>query len=68
MTKEKYRNLLLQVQRKITQRITSAYRTVSMEATRVMAGLIPVHLQVRERSTVYDTPERRDELRKETMV
>ena len=42
MKKEKYKNILQQVQRKMALSVSSAYRTVSAEAAQVLAGLIPI--------------------------
>ena len=64
---QKYRNMLLQLQRKMALWITSAYRTVSTEAAQVMACTIPIDLLVKERERTYGTPERRKEARKESM-
>ena len=68
MAKEKYRQMLLWVQRKLALRISSAYRTVSTEAAQVLAGLISIDLQVRERMDAYDSQQGRQEQRWRTMV
>lgn len=69
MRKEKYRHMLLQVQRKLALRIRSACRTVSMEAAQVLARLIPIDLLlVRERTRAFDTQKGKDNLRRQTLV
>ena len=55
----RYRLMLEAVQRKLALRISSAYRTVSLEAAQVMSGLVPVDILVRERKRVYHHPEER---------
>ena len=49
----KYRNMVGSVQRKLALRIGSAYRTVSLEAAQVIAGLIPIDLKIRERMKAH---------------
>ena len=68
MVKEKYRQMLLRVQRKLALRISSTYHTVSTEATQVLAELIPIDLQVREGMDAYDSQQGRQEQRRRTMV
>lgn len=48
----RYRKILESTQRKTAIRIASAYRTVSTKAIQVIAGTIPIHLLVAERT--YD--------------
>lgn len=45
-----YRSWLERVQRKVALRICSAYRTTSTKALQVIAGIIPIHLLVLERT------------------
>ena len=47
---QKYRVMLLQVQRRVAQSVCTAYRTVSTDAALVAAGLIPIDLLVNERT------------------
>ena len=47
---QKYRVMLLQVQRRVALRVCTAYRTVSTDAALVAAGLIPIDLMVEERA------------------
>lgn len=48
--KKKYKQLIEGVQRKIALRISIAYRRVSTKAIQVVAGFIPIHLLIQERS------------------
>ena len=50
---EKYRQMVVQVQRRVGLRICSAYRTVSTEAVQVIAGVIPLDLLVEERTAAF---------------
>ena len=68
MKKEKYKNMLQQVQRKMALKVSSAYRTVSAEAAQVLPGLIPIDLQVIERTRAYDTQTESKALRHQTMT
>ena len=68
MRKEKYRQMLLRVQREQVLRISSAYRTMFTEAAQVLAGLVPIDLQVQERMSAYDTQQGRQELRRRMMA
>ena len=67
LREEKYRNMVLQVQRRMALRICAAYRTVSSEALQVLAGVIPMDLQVKERMHTHGNPDVKDERRKYTM-
>lgn len=49
--------MLQKTQRKIALRVISAYKTVSTEATLVIASIIPFHLLARERDTVHRSGE-----------
>ena len=49
----KYKNMVASVQRKLALRISSAYRTVSLEAAQVLAGLIPIDLKIKERRQTH---------------
>lgn len=49
----KYRNMMLQVQRRAALRVMSVYRTVSTEAIQVVAGVIPFDLLVGERTAAH---------------
>ena len=66
---EKYRNMSLQVQRRVAPRVCSAYRTVSTEAVLVViAGFIPINLMVEERVATHgDAEEDMKALREETI-
>lgn len=50
---QKYRNMLISMQRKMAIRVASAYRTISAEAIQVIAGLTPIDLLVEERMKTY---------------
>ena len=50
---EKYRKRMASVQRKGALRVTCSYRTVSVSATLVMGGIIPIDLLARERKLVF---------------
>lgn len=51
---EKYKNLLIRLQRKMLIRVASAYRTVSAEALQMITGVISIDLMVRERREIYE--------------
>ena len=67
MGKEKYRQMLIRVQRKLALRKCSAYRIVFTEAAQVLAELVPIDLQVQKRMNAYDTQQGRREPRWRTM-
>lgn len=46
----KYKKMIEKVQRKIAIRIASAYRTVATKSIQLIAGTIPIHLLVKERT------------------
>ena len=48
--------------------MSSAYRTVSLEAAQVIEGLIPLDLQIEESTKSHETKEKRDILRNHTMT
>lgn len=54
-----YPKMLRSVQRRVALRICRAYRTVSAEASLVIASLIPIHLLVRERLRTWECDEDR---------
>ena len=64
ISKEKYRQILLQVQRKSSLRISSA----SVSTAQVLAELIPMDVLVRERVRTHDIQEWRENLRRQTMA
>lgn len=55
MNVRKRANALLAVQRSAALRVTSAYRTVSGSAVLVIAGMIPIDLQILERRRLWTT-------------
>ena len=63
----KYRKMLQGIQRKLALRISSAYRTVSLEAAQVITGMIPVDILVRERTATHEAPEERERAREQSM-
>ena len=63
----KYVEMVSRVQRKMAIRICSAYRTVSLEAVQVLAGVVPVDLLVRERTRVHEGAEDRASARAQSM-
>lgn len=64
----KYKYMLLQVQRQMSIRISSAYRTVSTLAAQVLAGTIPIDLLITERQKLRKTgKEEMVNIRKGTM-
>ena len=67
MKYKKYVAMLARVQRKLALRICSAYRTVSLEAVQVLAGLVPLELLAGERTEINEEMEvDREELRTRT--
>ena len=66
LKEEKYRNMVLQVQRRTAIRICAAYRTVSMEAVQVLAGVTPIDLQVQERTETHRNPARKEDIKRKT--
>ncbi|XP_033228889.1 uncharacterized protein LOC117180500 [Belonocnema kinseyi] len=58
---------LVRVQRIMAIRVCSAYRTISAEAVRVIAGIPPIYLLARERAETYEGKEKQ-EARKDLMV
>lgn len=74
MTVKKRAKLVTSVQRTAALRVTSAYRTVSASAVLVIAGMIPIDLQIRQKHKFWltkqanDTEERTaDQLRQEAL-
>lgn len=57
--------ILLRPQRTMALRVAKAYRTVSTQAALVVAGLIPVHLLVRERAERHRSGHARNTLKEE---
>lgn len=53
-TNKKVLQNLISLQRKLSIRICSAYRTISTEAVGVIAGVLPIELQIIERKERYD--------------
>lgn len=53
MKTKRYRQMVGTAQRGIALRTASAYRTVSTDATLVVAGLVPLHLLAEERRRLY---------------
>ena len=65
----KYTEMLLRVQRRMALRVCSSYRTVSLEAALMVAGMIPIDLLVEERTEAHRRVESdRHALRQETMT
>ncbi|CAH2233980.1 jg20059 [Pararge aegeria aegeria] len=66
---DKYKKMLTRIQRLLAIRICGAYRTISLEAVQVIAGLIPIERLALERTRRYrkdkNTPE---EERKRTLI
>nr|XP_023022696.1 uncharacterized protein LOC111510951 [Leptinotarsa decemlineata] len=54
---DRYRNMLISMQRKMLLRAVMAYRTVSAEALCVIAAIPPIDLKVKESMRLYDLPE-----------
>lgn len=52
----RYRDKLARIQRKMAIRVCGAYRTISRDAVLAIAGIVPIELQVRERTELYATP------------
>ncbi|KAJ8955515.1 hypothetical protein NQ314_006881 [Rhamnusium bicolor] len=64
LNKERHHNKLKKVQRKIALRIYGTYRNTSVEAVMVVAGIIPIKLQVEERNTIYNRQRYERDIRK----
>ena len=54
MKYKKYVDMIARVQRRLALRICSAYRTVSLEAVQVLAGVVPLELLAEERTKIND--------------
>ncbi|KAL1446337.1 hypothetical protein WDU94_000619 [Cyamophila willieti] len=63
MKVKKYKNRMIQAQRKIVLNVSRAYRTASTEAIQVIAGILPIDIAVTEREKTFRKPkeERREE-------
>ena len=65
---KKYVDMMARVQRKLALRICSSYRTVSLEAIQVLAGVVPLELLVEERVEIHEGAEEdRDTIRSRTI-
>ena len=67
MRHDKYKKMLQGVQRKLALRISSTFRTVSLEAAQAVSGMVPIDLLVRKRNNVYNRTEERERARERTM-
>lgn len=54
---QKYRNLLINVKRKMLLRVASAFRMVFWGGLQVITGVTPIDLQAAERASIYNLRE-----------
>lgn len=60
MAKKSSKRRLLSVQRQVALRVAAAYRTVSLSAVIVVAGIPPIDLLAWERSEIFDESKARE--------
>jgi len=63
----KYKEMLLSVQRRSLLRVISGYRTISAAAVQAVAGVPPVDLLINERTRIYKGLQNQCGAREETM-
>lgn len=61
---QKYRSLLMSVQRVALIRVSSAYRTVSASAVQVVAGCPPIDIMIKEICFLYMVEEKQADIRR----
>lgn len=61
LSSKKNRDLVESIQRKSLLRVTSAYRTTSIKALQVIAGVLPIDIQVEEAMELYQASRQADQ-------